>query len=39
MHRRAPNPMVLEALMALPLTDSCQCGKIHYEITEAPQLV
>jgi hypothetical protein len=25
--------------MELPLTDGCQCGKIRYEITEAPQLV
>ena len=25
--------------MELPLTGGCQCGKIHYEITEAPQLV
>jgi hypothetical protein len=25
--------------MKLPLTGSCQCGKIRYEITEAPQLV
>src|SRR5215472_8742407 len=31
--------MVLEALMKLPLTGSCQCGKIRYEIIEAPQLV
>jgi hypothetical protein len=27
MHRRASNPMVLEALMKLPLAGSCQCGK------------
>ena len=39
MHRRASNPMVLEALMKLPLAGSCQCGIIRYEITEAPQLV
>ena len=32
-------PMVLEALMKLSLAGSCQCGKIRYEITEAPQLV
>jgi hypothetical protein len=25
--------------MELPLTGGCQCGKIRYEITEAPQLV
>ena len=25
--------------MKLPLTGSCQCGKIRYEITEAPRLV
>jgi len=25
--------------MKLPLTGSCQCGKLRYEITEAPQLV
>jgi hypothetical protein len=25
--------------MKLPQTGGCQCGKIRYEITEAPQLV
>jgi hypothetical protein len=25
--------------MELPLTGGCQCGKIRYEISEAPQLV
>jgi hypothetical protein len=25
--------------MKLPLTGSCQCGNIRYEITESPQLV
>src|SRR5215470_10282144 len=25
--------------MKLPLTGSCQCGKIRYEITQSPQLV
>ena len=25
--------------MELPLTGGCQCGKIRYEITQAPQLV
>ena len=25
--------------MKLPQTDACQCGKIRYEITEAPQSV
>ena len=25
--------------MELPLTGGCQCGKIRYEITGAPQLV
>ena len=25
--------------MKLPLTGRCQCGKIRYEVTEAPQLV
>ena len=25
--------------MNLPQTGGCQCGKIRYEITEAPQLV
>src|SRR5258708_29468090 len=28
-----------EAAMKLPQTGGCQCGKIRYEITEAPQLV
>jgi hypothetical protein len=25
--------------LKLPLTGRCQCGKIRYEVTEAPQLV
>jgi hypothetical protein len=25
--------------MERPLTGDCQCGKIRYEVTEAPQLV
>ena len=25
--------------MELPLTGGCQCGKIRYEITKAPQLI
>jgi hypothetical protein len=25
--------------MKLPQSDGCQCGKIRYDITEAPQLV
>jgi hypothetical protein len=25
--------------MNLPQTGGCQCGKIRYEVTEAPQLV
>ena len=32
-------PTASKAQMKLPLTGSCQCGKIRYEITEAPQLV
>jgi len=36
MHRVRSDPIVLEALMQLPLTGSCQCGKIRYEVIEAP---
>src|SRR5829696_6968295 len=28
-----------EAKMKFPQTGGCQCGKIRYEVTEAPQLV
>ena len=32
-------PSAMEAVMKLPQSGGCRCGKIRYEITEAPQLV
>jgi len=37
--RSAPPCQERKIAMKLPQTGGCLCGKIRYEITEAPQLV